>query len=457
MFSRGTALLQERSKMESNQRFATEKPTRLYFSIALPGMISMLAMSVYTVIEGIFIGQLIGEVAFAAINIAIPFVMINFSLADLVGVGSSVPISIALGKKENRSANNYFTCSFILIFSAAALMGLILFFASPLLVELMGAKGELAELAVKYVRVYAILGPVTTLIFAMDNYLRISGYVKFSMFINIFMSIFTAGLLFLFLGVIKMNVEGSALATCISMTVCAVIASIPFLRGKTVLKFTKPKFTVAMFKKIAACGTPAFLNNVAGRVASIVMNSALLRIGGQTATAAYSVLMYSNDIIQPMLYGMCDSIQPAIGYNWGAGLKKRVRALKNCTITACAIVSFIGCAVMFLLPEQICSLFVKPEETELMSLSVQAMRLFCSAYIVRWLGFALQSFFNAIEKPLQASILSVAGAMVFPIIFVFALTPMGLDGLWLNFTFTSLCVSVMAYIMYRFQRKNIVD
>ena len=96
--------------------YATMKPWKLFFIVALPGMISMFAMSIYSIIEGIFIGQKLGEGAFAAINIAMPLVMINFSLADLVGVGASVPISIALGKKEHETANNVFSCSVIMIF-----------------------------------------------------------------------------------------------------------------------------------------------------------------------------------------------------------------------------------------------------------------------------------------------------------------------------------------------------
>ena len=87
-------------KRDTELMYAKEKPWRLFFIVAMPGMISMFAMSIYSIIEGIFIGQTLGEGAFAAINIAMPLIMINFSLADLIGVGASVPISIALGRKD---------------------------------------------------------------------------------------------------------------------------------------------------------------------------------------------------------------------------------------------------------------------------------------------------------------------------------------------------------------------
>ena len=142
-------------KTKVEQMYATMKPWHLFFVVAMPGMVSMLAMSIYSIFEGIFIGQTLGEGAFAAINIAMPLVMINFSLADLIGVGASVPISIALGKKEHGTANNVFTCSIIMIFTASVIMGSIMFFAAVPLARLMGANGVLLETSVRYLRTAA--------------------------------------------------------------------------------------------------------------------------------------------------------------------------------------------------------------------------------------------------------------------------------------------------------------
>ena len=88
------------AKVKAEIMYATYNPWRLFFIVAMPGMISMFAMSIYSIVEGIFIGKILGESAFAAVNIAFPLVMINFSLADLIGVGASVPISIALGRED---------------------------------------------------------------------------------------------------------------------------------------------------------------------------------------------------------------------------------------------------------------------------------------------------------------------------------------------------------------------
>lgn len=97
--------------MNSHRLFSETSPLKLFFLASIPGAISMLASALYQTIDGIFVGQFLGSTAFAAVNLAMPFVIINFSLADLIGVGASVPISISLGKKNEFEANNIFTCA----------------------------------------------------------------------------------------------------------------------------------------------------------------------------------------------------------------------------------------------------------------------------------------------------------------------------------------------------------
>ena len=224
----------------------------------------MLASALYQTIDGVFVGRFLGETAFAAVNLAMPFVIINFSLADLIGVGSAVPISICLGKGQKQEADNIFTCACLLIVGTGMLIGGIMFAAAPLLIRLMGAEGSFANLAIQYLRVYALCSPVTTIIFAVDNYLRICGLIRGSMLMNLLMSALSAGLEFLFLGVFRFGIWAAALATCCGMMICALLAFIPFLRRKTLLRFCKPRFSFAMIRQIVACGSPNFLNNIAG-------------------------------------------------------------------------------------------------------------------------------------------------------------------------------------------------
>ena len=454
-------------KTKTEKMYAEMAPWRLFFIVALPGMISMFAMSVYSIVEGIFIGQTLGESAFAAVNIAFPLVMINFSLADLIGVGASVPISISLGKNDHKTANNIFSCSVILIFCAAVLMGSVMFFAAEPLSRMMGASGNLLDTSVRYLRTAALCGPLATLFFAMDNYLRISGYVKTSMVINIGCNVLTIALLAFFLLVCDMDVVGSALAISLAMCCCSVIAMLPFIFKKALLKFVRPRFSLLMLREIAACGSPIFFSNISGRITSILLNISLMALGagafgvngGQTAVAAYAVLMYSSDLCWPLLYGIADSLAPSIGYNWGAENYARVKKIAGCAYIGTAIVGLVSTTFLFFFPHVVASWFVNEDNVQLMSIVPNAIRVFCTAYLFRWISTVTQSFFSAVEKPLFATVISVAISFLFPVFILGGLWNCGLLGIWLNFPVTCfltalLCVAMLLVLFREIKRRE---
>ena len=400
-------------------------------------------------IDGILVGQILGDAPFAALNLAMPFVVINFSLADLIGVGSAVPISISLGKKEEKEADNYFTCACLMIVAAGILLGSVLFFLAYPLLRLMGAQGELLEFAVQYLRVYALCAPVTTIIFAVDNYLRICGRIRASMLLNIFMSVLTAILEFTFLYIFRWGIWGAGLATCTGMFVCTVIAFYPFFRGKMQLHFCRPKFSGEMIKKIVSCGSPNFLNNIAGRITSILMNFLLMRMGGAQAVSVYGILMYADGFVQPLLYGMCDSLQPAVGYNLGAGNKGRIRSIEKCCYTASAAVSLLSAAAMLLFTDIVVRMFVSSPDSAFMEMAHTAVQLFAFTYLTRWFSFATQSYMLAVDRPREASIISLSTALLFPVILVGVFWPLGLTGIWLNFAGTSLLAGILSAVILR--------
>ena len=438
--------------MDAQTLFARTAPVKLFFLASLPGAVGMLASALYQLIDGIFVGQILGETAFAALNLAMPFVIINFALADLIGVGSSVQISISLGRGETRRAGDLFTCACLMIVAAGVFTGTLLYVSAPALITLMGAEDQFARLAVQYLRVYALCSPVTTIIFAMDNFLRICGRIRYSMVLNIFMSAVSAGLEFLFLFVFRWGIRGAALGTCSGMFLCVCIALAPFALGKLQLRFGRPRFNARDIRRILACGSPNFLNNIAGRLTSILMNLLLVRMGGESAVSVYGILMYTEGFVQPLLYGMCDSLQPAVGFNWGAGKFSRVRAIERCCYTASAAVSLLAAAVIFFFPGQIAGLFTRGADPALTSMAVAALGLFSLTFLTRWFSFATQSWMLAIEKPIPATMISLSTAFVFPVALMAALRPLGLTGLWLNFAGTSFLTAALALtVLLRFR------
>ena len=433
--------------------FVKTRTRSLFFRAAIPGAIGMLASAMYQTLDGIYVGHFLGATAFASVNLAMPFVIINFAIADLIGVGSSVPISIALGEGRKRDADAIFSLAIALIILSGFAMGAAMFVLAPLFMRMMGADGDFASNAVMYLRMYAVMSPVSTMVFATDNYLRICGRIRTSMLLNIFLSVFCAVVEFLFLGVFGFGIWAAAFASCLGMALITLVSLMMFRNGRLALSFVKPVLDAKVVRKIFACGLPSFLNNIAGRLTSIVMNIILVRIGGESAVSVYGVLMYADGIILPVMYGSCDSLQPAVGYNWGAGYPSRVRSIeKHCFMTSFLLCMF-AFSVCFFCPDFIVNSFISGEIPQYASLAVI---VFSFTYITRWLSFSTQSFMLAIEKSLYATVISISMAFVFPMLLILSLGWMGLDGIWLNFPLTSLLGAILSMMILVHVRKDIL-
>ena len=436
-----------------HELFVKTKTRKLFFRAAIPGAIGMLASAMYQTLDGVYVGKFLGATAFASVNLAMPFVIINFAIADLIGVGSSVPISISLGEGKKETADRIFSLSCVLIVFFGILMGLFMYILAPFFMKMMGADGEFASQAVMYLRTYAVMSPVSTMVFASDNYLRICGKIHTSMCLNIFLSVFCAVVELLFLGVFGFGIWAAAFASCLGMAITASISLLQFRKGRLALSFVRPVFSFSIVKKIFACGLPSFLNNIAGRLTSIVMNMILVRLGGQNAVSVYGVLMYADGIILPIMYGSCDSLQPAVGYNWGAGYPSRVRGIEK----FCFSTSFLLCMLAFLacsfIPGFIVSSFISGE---IPPYAVGAVTIFAFTYLTRWISFSTQSFMLALEKSLYATIISISMAFIFPMVLLLSLEWMGLDGIWLNFPLTSLLGAILSAVILLRVRKDIM-
>ena len=433
--------------------FVRTSPGRLFLKASVPGEIGMLASAMYQTLDGVFVGNLLGDTSFAALNLAMPFVIINFAIADLIGVGSAVPISIALGEGRKKDADRIFTLSCILIVVLGAAMGAFLFMMAPVFMRLMGAEGKFASDAVAYLRTYAMMSPLSTMVFASDNYLRICGRIRTSMGLNIFMSIFCGVFEFFLLGICGFGIWAAAFASCTGMIITAFLSLLPFFRGKLALGFVRPVFSLRIIEKIVACGLPSFLNNIAGRLTSIIMNIMLVRYGGEAAVSVYGVLMYADGIVFPIMYGSCDSLQPAIGYNWGAGYPSRVRSIEKLCYSVAASICTAAFLICFLNPEGILSAFIAGEVP---AYAPFAVTVFAFTYLTRWISFSTQSFMLALERSRYAAVISVSMAFVFPVALLFAMQGLGLTGIWLNFPLTSLLGAMLSVFVLSRERHTIM-
>ena len=428
--------------------FEKMQPTKLFIKCAIPATLSMIFSGIYSIADGIFVGRCIGADALAAVNLVMPLIMISFALAEMIAVGSSVQLAMLLGQKEKELANRTFSVCIKVILGISVIIGLIFFFLSKPILMLMGTEGMALQYSIEYIRVYAVFSPLIIVYFAADNYLRICGKQNYSMALNIATSVLNIVLDFLLLVVWKQGVWAAAFTSCISMALGTVMALCPFFRNKLELKFVKGWISAKHFVKLVANGSSEFFANIASSIFSFVLNIVLLSIGGATAVAAMSVVMYVESIASMMISGMSDSMQPAISYCHGAGIKKRVYALEKRVLVSAAVLSLTACLLLRYGGAWVVPFFVKPGETELLTLSIHAMSLYALSYLVNWVDGCLSGYLTALGQAGRSFIVSIMGTLVLPLVGLAVLVPpLGLAGVCLMPLFAGVLSAVLSLVL----------
>ena len=428
--------------------FEKMQPTKLFIKCAIPATLSMIFSGIYSIADGIFVGRCIGADALAAVNLVMPLIMISFALAEMIAVGSSVQIAMLLGQKEKELADRTFSVCIKVILGISVIIGLIFFFLSKPILMLMGTEGMALQYSIEYIRVYAVFSPLIIVYFAADNYLRICGKQNYSMALNIATSVLNIVLDFLLLVVWKQGVWAAAFTSCISMALGTVMALCPFFRNKLELKFVKGWISAKQFVKLVANGSSEFFANIASSIFSFILNIVLLSIGGATAVAAMSVVMYVESIASMMISGMSDSMQPAISYCHGAGLKKRVYALEKRVLVSAAVLSLTACLLLRYGGAWVVPFFVKPGETELLTLSIHAMSLYALSYLVNWVDGCLSGYLTALGQAGRSFIVSIMGTLVLPLVGLAVLAPpLGLAGVCLMPLFAGVLSAVLSLVL----------
>ena len=434
--------------MINEQAFFLEtKPARLFFKAAIPGAIGMIASNIYFSLEMLLVGRFLGQTAFAGGNLAMPLLLIAYAVADMIAVGSSIKIALKLGEGRKEEADKIFTTAVVSASLLSTITAVLMTVFGPWMFRLMGADDALTREAITYLGVYTIFIPLTCLVFVFDNYLRICGRIRFSMIMNIVLAVLCLFFEFIFLFVLKKGIGYAALGTSLGMSITCIICMLPFLRGKLSLRFIKVHDIKEILKEIFTQGLPSFLNNTSGRITSILMNTLLLRFGGDIAVSIYGVFMNIDGIIVPGMYGVFDSLQPAIGYNWGARRKDRARKIALCCVIALAVLCLLFTTILELFPGNIFHLFLESDSASL-TLAVHAISIMGLTYLVRWISYSCQSFSSAIGKSGEATVLSLCNALIFPVLMMLILGRSGLEGLWYIMPSAALLTSAAAIVIY---------
>ena len=433
-----------------SDNFVKLTPKRLFLRCAVPAMITSVFGALFSVADGLFTGRFIGGDALAAINLIMPVIMIVESLSNMIATGSSVNISMMLGGKNREEASRIFSFSVKIILIFSFILGVLGFFLAKPFVQLLspGASETAVQYAADYLRVYAVFAPVIPIYFAMDNYLRVCSKERLSMIIGIVSQGLNIVLDFIVVVLLGKGVIAVAITSCISIGLGSVFMLLFFAGGNTDLSYTKDNISAASFFRILGNGFSEFFSNIATSVMSIVMNLFLLRYGGTIAVAAFSVVMYVDSIVGMLNFGLCDSLQPSISYCYGAGMMSRVKEIFRLVLIAASSTSVTAFLFMLFAGPHIAPVFIKPGDTELLAVSVTAIKLFSFSYIIGWIDMCFSSYFTAIDRPGRSFIVSVFGTMIFPIAFLFVLSArLGLNGVWLMPTAAGIASAILTLIL----------
>ena len=421
-------------------------------------MVTMAFSALYQIADGLFVGRFIGEDSLAAVILIMPIIMMVFAFSSMIATGASVRIAVLLGEKNREEASRIFTYSLKFIFVISCIIGALgLIFTEPFVRLLApGATEQAIEYGITYTRVYALFSPFMPIYHATDNYLRVCGKEKLSMWLSVGTQILNIVLDVILIAFLGQGVWAAAFTSCIAMVLGAVISLWLFRGKRTDLYYEKGKVSAPVFLRILANGSSEFFSNISMSVMSVVYNFFLLAYGGTTGLAAFSVVMYLDSFIGMLTFGMCDALQPAISYCYGAGLMSKVKAIFKRIIIGSAVLSAASLLFMMFVGEYVAPLFVKPEDTELLAVSIIGMKLFSLSYLTGWVDMCFSSYFTALERPARSMLTSFFGTLVFPIGALFALTPfLELNGVWLSALISCTASAMFTVILYLTLKPNI--
>ena len=406
----------------------------LLFKYAMPGIIAMTAMSLYNMVDSIFIGHGVGALALSGLTVAKPFMDICAAFGTLVGVGASSLVAIKLGEKDYRSANDVLANVILLnVLLGALVMVVGLYWLDPILYAF-GASDATIAYARDYMEIILLGNILTHIYYGLNSMLRSIGHPRISMYATILAVTLNVVLDPIFIFVLDMGVRGAALATMISQLVSVVIELIIFLNPKEVIYFHRGIWRLKrdITMRALGIGTAPFLMHLAACFVVIVLNNQLKRYGGDMSIATFGMTNRFIFFFVMIVMGIQQGMQPIVGYNYGANLYARMlRAFKLSVYCATCVMG-----VLWLLgviwPEGFIRLFTHDEVLIAQSI-VPARVMLCVMFAV---GFPMitGNFYTSIGMAPKAIFLSLTRQVLFLIPLILCLPilfrSLGWDSIW---------------------------
>ncbi len=444
--------------MALSRELGKEKISKLLIQQAAPASIGFLIMSLYNIVDTIYVGRFIGPMAIAAVTVVMPISYMISSIGMAIGVGGASVISRALGRKNRPKALNTFGNQINMTLHLAIVFVILGYWFDEQVLALFGGKGEILPYAREYFHVLLLGIPFLAWAMMSNNVIRAQGRAKTAMYIMIVPALINIILDPIFIIALKMGLKGAAWATVISYMISAGYALIFFLKGKSEIKIVIKYFRLKwnLVKEIFSIGVITLARQGSVSVLIVVLNHTLFAYMGEMGIAVYGVV---NRVMMFALFpviGILQGFLPIAGYNYGAKLYKRVRSSIYISIKYSVVIATALLILIAFFSKYIVSAFTK--DPELTNLSARALTIVFSTSPIITVQFIGSGYFQALGKAVPALLLTLTkqGFFLIPLVLILPHF-LGVDGIWFSFPVSDILSSgVTWYFLKRDINKRLV-
>lgn len=444
--------------MANNTSDFGDKPLKqLLRKQAIPASIGILVMSIYGIVDTIFVGKWVSTIAIGAITVVLPIQYLISSIGMSIGIGGSSVISRSLGEGNQEKANKTFANQITLVVGFSILFLIFGLLFSKEILQFFGAKGGILQPSLAYFNIILIGLPFLSWAMMTNNVIRAEGYPKTAMIAMMVPAFINLVLDPIFILVFDWGIEGAAWATSISFVACAMYTSYFFLSGKTRLSIKGINlFSLnrKIVSEIAGIGSVTLARQGAISVLSIVLNNSLILFGGEIALSAFGIIARVMMFANFPVFGITQGFLPIAGFNFGAKNFERVQELFTMSVKYATYIAIAIFILILSFAQEIVTLFTS--DIELIKMTVPALRLVFIATPLIAINLIVSGYYQAIGKPFPAMMLALSKQ-------VFTLIPLllilsyffELDGIWYAFGIADFLTAVISYLFFRSALKNL--
>lgn len=423
----------------------TEKLSKLFIKFTIPSIIGMIFVGIQGIIDGLFVGNLLGGNALASVNLVQPYMQIIMAAALIISVGAQSIIGINLGKGESEKAQNIFRTASILLILISILVTILGVFFSEKIALILGANEVLLEGSSTYIQIISYFTSFIAIMFLFEMVVRVIGKPNISLVSMIISVVLNIVLDYLLINKFNLGIKGAALATGISYTMAFLINMIPFVSKKTIINLYKGRFDKSVLFQMIYNGSSEGVSSISNAISMFLFNTALMKIAGENGIAAFSIINYIAQVGYMVLFGISDGIRPIISYNFGAENENRVNKTLKISIIVNIIIGAIIFIVMSTFSKQLIEIFLK-DGKYVVEIASTGAKIYGIAFLFNGTNILISSYFTAIDDPKNSIIVAMSRGIVFILIGIVILPYIfGINGIWMTIVFADIITILLCY------------